>query len=153
MLIDNYNRNVRERACNRIAPNQINTKGLTHLYYAFAHIDPVTFKITPRNSADVSLYPDFTALKSVTLETWIAVGGFDFSNLGPTRTTWSDMSSTVANRTTFISSLMAFMEQYGFQGVDLDWEYPATGDRGQSATPPMCPAHDPGTVLITEIIS
>lgn len=42
----------------------------------------------------------------------------------------SDMTSTQGNRAAFISSLKQFMITYGFQGVDLDWEYPATPERG-----------------------
>lgn len=65
------------------------------------------------------------------MRTWIAVGGGDFTD--PTSSTvhaWSDMTSTAANRATFIASLEAFMIQYGFQGVDLDWEYPTVSGRG-----------------------
>ena len=32
----------------------------------------------------------------------------------------SDMVSTEANRAAFISSVMDYMDKYGFQGVDLD---------------------------------
>jgi chitinase len=39
-----------------------------------------------------------------------------------TRTAFSDMVSTRANRAAFISSLMTFMDTYGFQGADIDWE-------------------------------
>lgn len=42
----------------------------------------------------------------------------------------SDLASTPANRAAFISGLKTFIAQYGFQGVDLDWEYPATPERG-----------------------
>lgn len=42
----------------------------------------------------------------------------------------SDLASTSENRAAFISSLKVFMAQYAFQGVDLDWEYPATSERG-----------------------
>ena len=122
--------NVRDRRCNRISPAQIDTTGLTHLYFAFASIDPVSFDVVPANSEDLGLYRPFTALKTSSMQTWIAIGGFDFSDPGPTRTTWSDMTSTQANRAIFIASLEIFLLEFGFQGVDLDWEYPATSDRG-----------------------
>jgi chitinase len=64
------------------------------------------------------------------MQTWVAIGGFDFSDPGPTHTTWSDTMSTSANRAAFISSLIDFMTTWGFQGVDIDWEYPANRDRG-----------------------
>ncbi|MCJ1479344.1 hypothetical protein MMC13_008029 [Lambiella insularis] len=40
------------------------------------------------------------------------------------------MAATSGNRAAFISSVVAFMEKWGFQGVDIDWEYPATPVRG-----------------------
>jgi GH18 family chitinase len=122
--------NVRYRTCNRIAPSQIDTNGLTHLNLAFASIDPTSFNITPTDPGDLALYAQFTALKSAAMQTWIAVGGFDFSDPGPTHTIWSGMCSNSANRAAFISSLIDFMNQWGFQGVDLDWEYPANPSRG-----------------------
>lgn len=69
-------------------PAQINTTGLTHLYYAFAGFDPEYFNIVPSNPGDVAAYKDFTGLKTAKLQTWIAIGGSAFSDPGPTHTAW-----------------------------------------------------------------
>src|SRR5690349_10035600 len=40
------------------------------------------------------------------------------------------MVSSKENRSKFISNLFDFLEEYAFDGVDFDWEYPGAGDRG-----------------------
>ncbi|KAK8043370.1 hypothetical protein PG993_005800 [Apiospora rasikravindrae] len=80
--------------------------------------------------ADVEQYREFTSRASNSLQTWVAIGGWSFSDPGATRTAWTDMVSTEMSRSTFIDSLVAFMTQYGFTGTDLDWEYPETESRG-----------------------
>jgi chitinase len=71
-----------------------------------------------------ALYNRFTALKSKKpgLQTWISVGGWSFTDPGPTRNSFSDMTSNSGNRAAFINGLRSFMNTYGFDGVDLDWE-------------------------------
>ncbi|KUI70476.1 putative chitinase 3 [Cytospora mali] len=144
--------NTRDRLCNKISPSDIITtptdiapKGYSHLYFAFASIDPVSFNIAPADDADVPLYTEFTALKSRGLQTWIAIGGFDFSDADKaTHGTWSSLVASPSNRAAFISSLITFMDQYGFQGVDLDWEYPVDPARGGN------PADTANLVLLTQ---
>ncbi|KAI8625119.1 hypothetical protein F5Y19DRAFT_277848 [Xylariaceae sp. FL1651] len=121
--------NSYSRQCERITPSQINTTGLTHLILAFVSIDPTSFEIVPVDSRDVPLYTEFTALKTANLQTWVSVGGWDFNDPGPTQTTFSDIASSAANRATFIASVKSFMQKYGFQGIDIDWEYPGAPDR------------------------
>ena len=40
------------------------------------------------------------------------------------------MSSSSSSRAAFISSVKDTLTKYGFQGVDLDWEYPSAPERG-----------------------
>ncbi|WP_314063872.1 glycoside hydrolase family 18 protein [uncultured Vagococcus sp.] len=51
------------------------------------------------------------------LKTCISIGGWGADG-------FSDAVLTVESRRKLIDSLLAYMEQYHFDGVDLDWEYP-----------------------------
>jgi chitinase len=72
--------NTRERKCDKVSPRQINTRGLTHLFYSFAFFNPTTFEVEPMNSGDIPLYGEFTSLKRNGLQIWIAVGGVSTSS-------------------------------------------------------------------------
>jgi len=64
------------------------------------------------------------------LKTLISVGGWTKSGR------FSDMASTVASRKVFAQSCKDFIKKYGFDGVDLDWEYPVSGGlEGNSRRP------------------
>lgn len=97
---------------------------------AFASIDPRSFKITPEHPDDTEIYRQFTSLQNKNLQTWIAVGGWEFNDKGVTRKTWSELASSMENRAAFVNSVLNFMEEYKFQGLDVDWEYPAAPNRG-----------------------
>ena len=40
------------------------------------------------------------------------------------------MAATKDSRSKFINSAVNLMGTYGFDGLDVDWEYPAADDRG-----------------------
>lgn len=81
---------------------------------------------------DESLFRELTDVKSRNsgLQTIIAIGGWTFTDPGPTQTVLSTICSTQSNRAKFISNLLSFLRFHAFDGVDFDWEYPGAPDRG-----------------------
>ena len=55
------------------------------------------------------------------LITMISIGGWTLSG------EFSDIALTSASRQKFATSAVAFMKRYGFDGLDIDWEYPVGG--------------------------
>lgn len=78
--------------------------------------------------ADITngMYAKFVDLKKQNskLKTTIAIGGWTDSHDGTNK--YSNMVASPENRRTFIASVLKFLEQYKFDGLDLDWEYPST---------------------------
>lgn len=98
----------------------------TDLIYAFAILNGTTNSIEVYDTyADITnqMYAKFVDLKkkNPNIKTTIAIGGWNDSHNG---TKYSDMVASLQNRTIFIQSVMAFLENYKFDGLDLDWEYP-----------------------------
>ncbi|SCO82657.1 related to chitinase [Fusarium oxysporum] len=123
------------RPCNQFYPEQVPVGVYTHLNYAFASIDPVSFQVVPSLSTDVDMYKRVTNLKKgdPDLKVFIAIGGWTFNDPGPTATTFSDIARSQVNTEKFANSLRRFITRYNFDGVDLDWEYPGAEDRSGRA--------------------
>ncbi len=116
-------------------PMDIPGDKLTHINYAFADIgDDLRIKVGDSYAALEKLYPGDTwdqplagtynqinnVLKAEYphLKTFISVGGWTWSGK------FSDVALTEASRSNFASSCVDFIRAYGFDGVDIDWEYP-----------------------------
>jgi chitinase len=106
-----------------MAPKDIPLGYYTHINFAFALIDPNTFRIAPMDADTASRYKEVTALKGrqKNLEVWIAIGGWAMNDPGPTRTTFSDLAKSQTAQDAFFESLITFMLANGFDGVDIDW--------------------------------
>jgi len=70
-------------------------------------------------------YRRFVALKDKNPDfvPMISIGGW---NAGSKK--FSEMAADPAKRQIFLDSIVPFVKEYGFEGVDLDWEYPGSRD-------------------------
>lgn len=58
------------------------------------------------------------------LQVFVSLGGWTFSDNGTdTQPTFGKIASTESNRQKFANNLVDFMKKYGFDGVDIDWEW------------------------------
>ncbi|MBK8130954.1 MAG: glycoside hydrolase family 18 protein [bacterium] len=109
---------------------------LTHINYAFANIANGEVVLGDTYADTEFSYPGDTwnefprgnfkqlnRLKSMypQLKTLISVGGWTWS------ANFSDAAATPEARETFANSCASFVALWGFDGVDLDWEYPVFG--------------------------
>jgi chitinase len=102
--------------------SQIAASSITHINYAFADIKDGKV-VLGDPYADKGNFKQFSALKKANpkLKTLISVGGWTWSGQ------FSDVSLSNYSRTKFADSAVQFIRDYGFDGVDLDWEYPVLG--------------------------
>jgi chitinase len=108
-------------------PSQTDPTLCTHVNFAFANVS-TSFQVVNTEWNDIipgGLYDQTIALKERQpgLMVLIAIGGY-------THGMWqiNDMLSTPENRATFISSSIQFCRTWGFDGVDLDFQFPS-GDQ------------------------
>ncbi len=97
--------------------------GVTHVLYAFANIGSDLKVKLGDPDIDPANFEKLRQLKQQRPEvkTLISVGGWTWSGK------FSDAALTDASRTAFANSAVAFIRQHGFDGVDIDWEFPVDG--------------------------
>lgn len=105
-----------------ITTTNFNVNFQTHVLYAFAGINGSYYCVPPTD--DNGQYKTFTATahkSNPRVKTILSIGGG-----ASDPSVFATMASTAANRKVFIDSSIALARKYGFSGLDLDWEFPAT---------------------------
>nr|QDA39872.1 chitinase 4 [Phenacoccus solenopsis] len=104
-------------------PENIDPNLCTHVIYGFAVLDYEGLTIKVFDSwADIDnrFYERVAGMKKRGVKVSIAIGGWNDSSGDK----YSRMVNSESARRAFISSVLRFLKQYGFDGLDLDWEYP-----------------------------
>ncbi|KAE8151602.1 class V chitinase ChiB1 [Aspergillus avenaceus] len=122
-------------------PNDIPAERLTHVLYAFAAIKETGEVFLSDTKAAFGKAPDATEGQSQTvgcieelnklkrrhrnLKVLLSIGGWTYSGMfkGP--------ASDSVKRKEFARTAVQLMSDIGFDGVDVDWEYPSTAEQAE----------------------
>jgi hypothetical protein len=108
-----------ERECLWLKSKNANTDGTyTHMHWAFANIDPNSWKLVINDKA--KQWEDFKKLKD--MKRIVSIGGWAYSTEAATYNIIR--SAIIDNRDKFAANLAQFAKEEGIDGIDIDWEYP-----------------------------
>jgi len=103
-----------------LQPNEIAAQKLTRIQYAFLYTkDGRVAEASPTDAANLAVMVSLKRINPA-LEVVVSIGGGSHSD------GFSDIAATSQSRGLFVESCVKVVEQYHLDGMDIDWEYPAT---------------------------
>ncbi|HTX90013.1 MAG TPA: glycosyl hydrolase family 18 protein [Anaerolineales bacterium] len=105
-------------------PSQIPYDKLTHINYAFLTPNPDGTFNDLNNAWKIGEIVDLAHASRV--KVLISVGGWGWDKQ------FEAMAAGAGTRTLFVQNLVKIVDQYKFDGVDMDWEYPEAGQSSQN---------------------
>src|ERR1043166_9265314 len=101
---------------------------LTHVNYAF---------LLPNSNGSLQAIDNSSKLSSLVssahannVKVLISVGGWNDGN----DSAFVSLAANPTYRTAFVNNIVNFINQYGLDGVDIDWEYPDTSSESSNYT-------------------
>lgn len=100
---------------------------MTHINYAFGHVNDTFDGVRVDNPQRLK---DMVALKNVNpdLKVMLSVGGWGSGR-------FSEMAMDRKLRRSFADDCLRVVEEFGLDGIDIDWEYPTSSAAGISYSP------------------
>lgn len=102
-------------------------KSMTNINYAFGHVTDSFDGVRIDNESRLR---DIVALKKKNrkLEVQLSIGGWGSGN-------FSEMAADPVKRAAFAKDCKKVVDEYGLDGIDIDWEYPGSSLAGISSSP------------------
>lgn len=107
----------------RFLPEDIDVNLCTHIVYGFAVLDEQTLTIRSHDiwtDIDNQFYKRVLTQKRKGVRVLLALGGWNDSQGDK----YARMVLDNEKRLKFVKNAVNFLEKYGFEGLDLDWEFP-----------------------------
>ena len=100
---------------------------VTHINYAFGHVNDSFNGVRINNE---ERFKQIVALKEKAphLKVLLSIGGWGSGR-------FSEMAGDEQNRLSFAKDCQRVVQEYGLDGIDLDWEYPTSSAAGISSSP------------------
>lgn len=105
----------------RFKISDIPSSACTHIVYSFAVLNSTSLTMDLSAEVDRALIDQVTTLRSNGTKVSVALGGWADSENG---TKYSTMINHGHLRTNFVHESVKFLRRHGFDGIDLDFEYP-----------------------------
>lgn len=128
IVYSNFDYNFLDEMCRPIGGNfnaeYVDPDLCTHINYAFAKLNNDQLELYEWN--DKEMYSRVMKLKeqNLDLKILISVGGFTVGSAP-----FSKLVNDPILRENFVTMANNFLVKYGFDGLDLDWEYPQGADK------------------------